>query len=90
MGSLFSPSVPSYSPVSYTPQVVSAPKQTPTQPTEKTQQNRQAETPDEEVIRDVIKRSTRGRSSLIQTSYRGVLGEASTPTAPQRKSLLGE
>lgn len=50
---------------------------------------------DEDNVRDVIRRQTRGRSSTIQTSYRGVLEEnerASLPTSlsPKRKNLLGE
>jgi hypothetical protein len=43
----------------------------------------------DEQIRNVIQRAQRGRNSLIQTSYRGVLTDV-TSLAPQRKNLLGE
>jgi len=91
MGSLFSPPVPAYSPVSYAAPVVSAPIQTPEPQTiiQETQQNSETDNNDESVVKDIIKRSSRGRSSLIQTSYRGVLGEGDA-LSPQRKSLLGE
>jgi hypothetical protein len=90
MGSLFSPSVPTYSPVSYTPAAIQTSPQPQQNESPETQQNTQTDSNEEDVVKDIIKRNTRGRSSLIQTSYRGVLGEASAPTAPQRKSLLGE
>ncbi len=87
MGSFFSPKVPSYTPFTY---------KSSTQQTASRKLvgdlNDQPSTPtkSEDGVRDVIRRSTRGRSSLIQTSYRGVLGEANAPFTPQRKNLLGE
>jgi hypothetical protein len=90
MGSLFStPSVPTVSPVSYVPQQV-APPSTSINPTtvKDTSQNKKKED-DDAAVKDIIKRATRGRSSTIQTSFRGVLEEANT-LAPKRKTLLGE
>ena len=87
MGSLFSPSVPSVSPVQFVPSTP-APSTTAQQTQKETQQNT-PDTSQEESVKDVIQRRTRGRSSLIQTAVRGVLNEGSA-LAPQRKSLLGE
>ncbi len=86
MGSLFSsPSVPTYSPVQYVPPQSVQKNSANEKPTPSINQD----SDDENQVKDVIKRSARGRNSLIQTSYRGVLGEANA-LVPQRKSLLGE
>ena len=84
MGSLFSsPSVPTVSPVAYVPSSQSQTNipQIPSSPAK----------PDEteEAVRDIIRKSSRGRSSTIQTSFRGVLDETSS-LAPKRKTVLGE
>jgi len=86
MGSLFStPSIPSISSVQY---VAPSTSINPTSLEPQTiDQPQSSET--EDVVKDVIRRSQRGRSSTIQTSFRGVLGETNT-LVPQRKSLLGE
>ena len=91
MGSFFSPSVPKYSPVTYTPpqSVTSTTTYTPS-PSESDNGENQQNSDDTQAITNVIKRN-RGRSSLIQTSYRGVLNEESDGiNAPKRKTLLGE
>lgn len=92
MGSLFSPSTPAYSPVSYSPPVrtISTPAPVASISSPSTVTNTDSKT-DEDIAKDIIKRTTRGRNSTIQTSYRGVLDPISNGTiAPQRKSLLGE
>lgn len=85
MGSLFSsPSTPS------APSVKFEAPSTSVNPTTATSSVDQTQTPEtEDAVRDVIRRSSRGRSSTIQTSFRGVLGDANS-LAPQRKTLLGE
>ena len=89
MGSLFSPpSVPTFSPVQLTPQA-SVNKPTPTESEPQTP-NTETEIDEQEIVRDIVRRNFRGRNSLIQTSYRGVLNDESTSLAPQRKTLLGE
>lgn len=83
MGSLFSaPSVPTYFPVTY---VAPSTSVNPTMVTPSTD----GSSTDTETVKDVISRVSRGRSSTIQTSFRGVLGESNS-LAPQRKTLLGE
>lgn len=85
MGSLFSaPSVPSVSPLSYVP--TSQPNATATPIVNNTPVS---STESEDAVKDVIRKTSRGRSSTIQTSFRGVLGETNA-LVPQRKSLLGE
>ena len=89
MGSLFSsPSVPTVSPVAYVP---SSQSQTNVAKTVSTQTSSSTSQPDdtEDAVRDIIRKSSRGRSSTIQTSFRGVLDETSS-LAPKRKTLLGE
>lgn len=87
MGSLFSsPSVPSISPVSFVPTTTTT-NVTPTTETPSVETSPSSNS--EDAVKDVIKRTSRGRSSTIQTSFRGVLGETNT-LVPQRKSLLGE
>ena len=86
MGSLFSPSVPRYSPVSYTPAIASSVNETSGEG--ETSPNTSQDN-EEEIVRDIIRRNFRGRNSTIQTSYRGVLGEDNA-LAPKRKTLLGE
>ena len=87
MGSLFSSATPSYTPT----QSVATNSVTQDVPNDDG-----VETPDlknEEAVRDVVRKSSRGRSSTIQTSYRGVLEEgdnAPITLTPQRKNLLGE
>lgn len=83
MGTLFStPSVPAYSPIS------SASSSTETSVSDSEVPS--AEIPnDENAVKDVVRRASRGRHSTIQTSYRGVLGQGNT-LSPQRKTLLGE
>ena len=88
MGSLFSQSVPRYSPVSYAPQTQST-TDAPSQNDKLTVQQNNQNAAEEDSLKDVIRRSSRGRNSLIQTSYRGVLTDVSS-LAPQRKNLLGE
>jgi|GEM_PF-1508794 len=99
MGSFFAPSVPTYSPVTYTPpQTTSTLSSDTTSNDQTTESTTTTTTSETEAINDVIKRTNRGRSSLIQTSYRGVLNEQSdasdsTPLSnftPKRKTLLGE
>jgi len=87
MGSLFStPSTPTYSPVSYV--VPSTSVNATTITTDNSTENDTTDT-DTETVQDVIGRVARGRSSTIQTSFRGVLGDSNS-LAPQRKTLLGE
>lgn len=88
MGSLFSPVVPQYTTLSYTPQTTTtATSSANTSATETADTSTGSD--DEESVRDLIRQANRGRSSLIQTSYRGVLSDTSD-LSPQRKSLLGE
>lgn len=101
MGSLFSPSVPQYPVFTYQPRNNATNKptqQTPatntsvdseSNPVETAQNNQQARSESEESVRDFIRRTNRGRSALIRTSYRGVLTDLNR-LAPQRKNLLGE
>ena len=85
MGSLFSrPSMPTVSPVSYVPTSTTI-TETPSVETTTTPSSSESE----DAVKDIIRNTTRGRSSTIQTSFRGVLGETNT-LVPQRKSLLGE
>lgn len=85
MGSLFkSPSVPQYAPVTY-----NAPPQNSQSTAQPDSANESVGTTESDNAREVIRRTTRGRNSTIQTSYRGVLNATNT-LAPQRKSLLGE
>jgi len=95
MGSLFSTPVPSAPPVTYVPQVSTVPpspqQSSSSQPvgTQNQSVNAEVNTDDEDAVKDIIKRTTRGRNSTIQTSYRGVLN-TNEGIAPQRKTLLGE
>ena len=94
MGSLFSPSVPQYSPVIYQPPRVEAPgfsfpDNKGDTNTAQTSSGQKEKIEDEDNIRDLIRRNARGRNSLIQTSYRGVLTDMNS-LVPQRKNLLGE
>ena len=83
MGSMFSaPSVPSYSPVQYI-----APSYANNAVSQSSNDDEMQSS--EEAVKNVIRKTSRGRNSLIQTSYRGVLGESNS-LIPQRKSLLGE
>lgn len=88
MGSLFSPVVPAYSPMVYAP---STPRVNSSSPDNAgAPQTGGEETFErEDSVRDFIRRTNRGRNSLIQTSYRGVLSDLNS-LAPQRKNLLGE
>lgn len=84
MGTLFSkPSVPAYSPVQYV-------SPTSTQENVSDSEVSQSETlNEEEAVKDVVRRASRGRNTTIQTSYRGVLNQ-DNKLSPQRKTLLGE
>lgn len=95
MGSLFSPSVPSTPAFTYQP---TGSQPTPTNistssdegdNTQTTNSEAPSSQQDEDSVRDFIRRTNRGRNSLIQTSYRGVLTDTNNLT-PQRKNLLGE
>ena len=92
MGSLFSQSVPRYSPVSYTPQTqgrtVASSDEDGDATLKTSQQSDGGNSAEEESIKDIIRRNTRGRNSLIQTSYRGVLTDVSS-LSPQRKKFIG-
>jgi hypothetical protein len=94
MGSLFSTSTPSYTPVAYTPASSTTPSSTQTVTNRDDEDETTNETSnDEGDIRDLVRQSARSRSATIQTSYRGVLdenAESLTSLSPQRKSLLGE
>jgi len=84
MGSLFSaPPIPTI------PFVQSAPPSTSVNPVSIERPLISDPDNNDEVVKDVIRRASRGRSSTIQTSFRGVLGQ-SNQLAPQRKILLGE
>lgn len=85
MGSLFSaPPIPTSPSVQYV-----APS-TSVNPTTIEQKSNESTIDDEnDSVKNVIRRTNRGRSSTIQTSYRGALNANST-ISPQRKNLLGE
>jgi len=84
MGSLFSaPPIPTI------PFVQSAPSSTSVNPASVERPSISVPDNNDEVVKDVIRRASRGRSSTIQTSFRGVLGESNS-LSPQRKTLLGE
>ena len=88
MGSLFSYSKPSsYTPMSYAIPQASKPQS----PVTVSNQDTEISKDKDEIakVEDVIRRTTRGRNSTIQTSYRGVLTEQ-TALMPKRKNLLGE
>ncbi len=90
MGSLFSsPSVPSVSPVSYVPTTTVVQRTATTTAKPKTTTTTTQPSEKEDAVKDIIRKSSRGRSSTIQTSFRGVLGETNA-LVPKRKSLLGE
>lgn len=85
MGSLFSsPKIPTAPSVQY---VAPSTSINPTLVGDGT--NTENKNDNDEAVKDVIRRASRGRASTIQTSFRGVLGETNS-LAPQRKSLLGE
>ncbi len=89
MGSLFSNSQPGYTPTLRQTTQVNV-------PTSDGQEAQEENVSDDENVRDVIRKTTRARSSTIQTSYRGILGDdgddfaRSNALVPQRKNLLGE
>ena len=91
MGSLFTPSMPRYSPVNYVSQASEGGQTTENYSAiaNKAEGQQQPNESDEKSVRDMIRRNARGRNSLIQTSYRGVLTDINS-LAPQRKNLLGE
>lgn len=93
MGSLFKTSGAGYIPPTYTPVKTPSVQKNTTGEGEITEADQQIQGDEENVVRDIVRRQTRGRNSTIQTSYRGVLGDAGdAPIAltPQRKTLLGE
>ncbi len=89
MGSLFSPVTPTYSPMVYTPSSGTNSGQSRSPAENGTNDSNVSVPSGEENLRDFIRRTNRGRNSLIQTSYRGVLNDMND-LVPQRKTLLGE
>jgi hypothetical protein len=92
MGSFFKTPTPTYTPLSYVPQTVNPPRSVALQDNETESVNTKPETKNddqEDSVRSFLKRNMRGRNSLIQTSYRGVL-TSTNDLSPQRKNLLGE
>jgi hypothetical protein len=87
MGSFLPQSAPKYSPITYvSEQQYVAPKEiNAAQSTSSSNTN----SADEDAVKKIIKRSNKGQSALIQTSYQGVLTNVNQ-LAPQRKNLLGE
>lgn len=92
MGKLFKPSVPKYTPppmpqqnTPYVPPVTGGDNDGAT--------GNDTATPTEadgaDAVREVIRKSTRGRGSTVLTSLRGVLNN-DNGLQPRRKSLLGE
>ena len=88
MGKIFKPSVPKYAAPAPQPTAPYVPPATDTD----TGTGTGTTTPEPEgtdAVRDVIRKSARGRNSTVLTSLRGVLNNEND-LQPRRKSLLGE
>ena len=89
MGSLFLPVTPTYSPMVYTSSSSVSSSQSGSPSDAGSDDGDSPSQTQQDNLRDFIRRTNRGRNSLIQTSYRGVLNDMND-LVPQRKTLLGE